>query len=66
MELKPSPNKTSRDISTQTDLDSNKGKGLSKLQENKHYDFMIYLRQTTKCQPQYTDKILCVYSRRKS
>ena len=36
VELQNSPNKVSRDISTQTDFYSNNGKGLSVFQEDKH------------------------------
>ena len=36
MQLQPTPNKQSRDISTQTDLESNKGKGLSAIEDHKH------------------------------
>ena len=38
MELETSPNKTSPDISTQNDPDSNEGKGLSAIRDDKHAD----------------------------
>ena len=45
MDIQSSPDKQPRDISTQTDIDSNKGKGLSAIQDHKHAELFTAIDQ---------------------
>ena len=67
-----SPDKQSRDISTQTDLDSDKGKGISVIQDHKHAELFTAIDNlpTAECRQNLTrvfnEKFLAEHSKKDS
>ena len=61
MDIKSSPDKQSRDISTQTDIESNKDKGLSVIQDHQHAELFTAIDQLPT--PEYRQNLLRVLNK---